>query len=792
METDASQGPSDEVGGSLTHGPNLSNQYDTEVHEKQEDEAVAQASLCEPVEEQKQDIVASVETNDAGQENGLSQTEEKAIVSSEDGAATRTNETGVDSSVSDDDPHDHVTAAERPPADGAATGTDDTGVDSSTSDENSHHLDATVESSPGTEETGVDSSVLDDNLHHLVVVLESSAVDGEDTQTMRAEGSENDEFFSADMDAGMLEADGELSPNGQPQMDTSPSGKADDPAIQQNLTEAHEQAQEAAREASKPRKRKRKDNDGRHRDTRSRSRTARANQFDWNIWERRLSKLEMPARGEFENSHKSLNPKHYKWALPPAPVSEEDLNIPKFAPAPTVPGFDDDSEDPPNWQEELLGGGRHRHASKRPPKSEEYVSRAEDDTLNRQHEKQVRRSKKEEKRRRRAARQAEEADMMETEPVETGPQPASLGTLPSEVRQKIFKELLVHNEAINVFDGWRKIYRRNRHELHPKILQVCRVFFWEGIRVLYGENKFKYKLRDAALPNAPAPADVEGLAHDDDRSSIMELDNDNDNDPDYQEPGQVATASRRSTRNRNKNALPAEPEIHIAKYFSLFRHLILEAEHNRYNKATMNKMAEAVQVFVDPPELENDLVPINPLNIALKVTSSQSSKKKSRKGETTIIRGKLLANIHTLTIRVHPQYLGETEEGVQLFTFAPFFSPGSSVTKSLKELLPQFIRIDVESDYLDPDQRSARLMIDMRPQRIACRVAAGGYDDWAGDHLMQWGREFRANRSNKELDGLEQRMLDCCKTYLPEEGVVNEFDVAAWDLMWADDELDIN
>ncbi|KAF3025811.1 hypothetical protein E8E14_014648 [Neopestalotiopsis sp. 37M] len=73
--------------------------------------------------------------------------------------------------------------------------------------------------------------------------------------------------------------------------------------------------------------------------------------------------------------------------------------------------------------------------------------------------------------------------------------------IPTEVRDMILSYLLVHYNDIRVLNNWSLVYERSRPNLHLSILRVCRIFHQQGIRILYGDNTFKYLVRD------PSPLD---------------------------------------------------------------------------------------------------------------------------------------------------------------------------------------------------------------------------------------------------------------------------------------------
>ncbi|KAI0120584.1 hypothetical protein BJ170DRAFT_600526 [Xylariales sp. AK1849] len=66
----------------------------------------------------------------------------------------------------------------------------------------------------------------------------------------------------------------------------------------------------------------------------------------------------------------------------------------------------------------------------------------------------------------------------------------------TEIRDKIFRHLLIHHTDIRVLRGWSLLFPRSRPNLQAGLLNICRVFYREGVRILYGENTFVYLIRD--------------------------------------------------------------------------------------------------------------------------------------------------------------------------------------------------------------------------------------------------------------------------------------------------------
>lgn len=74
--------------------------------------------------------------------------------------------------------------------------------------------------------------------------------------------------------------------------------------------------------------------------------------------------------------------------------------------------------------------------------------------------------------------------------------------MPPEIMDMIFKDLLLAADPIQVLHGWAKLYQRQRSNLHPAILCTCEKISKQGIKFLYGQNVFRYMVRDRAQSGA--------------------------------------------------------------------------------------------------------------------------------------------------------------------------------------------------------------------------------------------------------------------------------------------------
>ncbi|KAI1429548.1 hypothetical protein F5Y12DRAFT_411257 [Xylaria sp. FL1777] len=74
--------------------------------------------------------------------------------------------------------------------------------------------------------------------------------------------------------------------------------------------------------------------------------------------------------------------------------------------------------------------------------------------------------------------------------------PRSFTDIPTEIIDEILRYILLWPHDIVVFNGWSRVFPRSRPRLNLSILYTCQMLRDQGMRVLYGENKFEYNLRD--------------------------------------------------------------------------------------------------------------------------------------------------------------------------------------------------------------------------------------------------------------------------------------------------------
>ncbi|KAH6892117.1 hypothetical protein B0T10DRAFT_483057 [Thelonectria olida] len=337
--------------------------------------------------------------------------------------------------------------------------------------------------------------------------------------------------------------------------------------------------------------------------------------------------------------------------------------------------------------------------------------------------------------------------------------PTGFMDIPLEIREDIYRHILVVTAPILVRAGWKRIYARKRPGIETAILHVSKSIYNETTRILYGDNTFLYRLRDptnrvANLRELPErDSTPEQVTDDDDEPGDDEFVPDDGDYDAEDEDAQEHSSNRpsRSKRRRTRRAAPNKNEksdqIDIEKFGAYFRRLIVEAERNRFSETTQTAMAEAIKVFTAQPG-----------------TLAKAC------------AGGVRTTINTFTIRVAPKYRHPDD-----FTFVDFFRPASPVWRALKSLPCRFIRIDILTAFLNGgcDPRFCRLTIDMQGLRFS-RLAARSRevpgqrislrkDFWQNDLLIGSQRAARANRCEDALEQLETHVAKACEKHLSQD-----------------------
>lgn len=244
-------------------------------------------------------------------------------------------------------------------------------------------------------------------------------------------------------------------------------------------------------------------------------------------------------------------------------------------------------------------------------------------------------------------------DELPREPTPEEPEPerrsgTPIMSLPTELRELIYRPFLVSPTPTVVHNAWTTLYRRQGpRTLQPSILRVCRLFYAEGMRILYGENRFEYRVRDTTA--AEATLDVEGAPAENGEGG-------NDSDAEYNNEEPDVQAPEGTT----------EHSINIHRHGPLMRYLTISAEANRSGQEYLRTAAHAISVFAT-------LSPIR-------------------------------ARVHTLRLDVQSTYNPETNE----FSFADWFTPETKLMRALIRLPCRFVEFVI----LTPAGREVKIGVD--------------------------------------------------------------------------------
>ncbi|KAF6834039.1 hypothetical protein CPLU01_05172 [Colletotrichum plurivorum] len=284
--------------------------------------------------------------------------------------------------------------------------------------------------------------------------------------------------------------------------------------------------------------------------------------------------------------------------------------------------------------------------------------------------------------------------------------------LPTEIRNKIYKLILVADHPVRVQQGWSTVYPRTRPRVTTPILRVSKMVRREATNVLYGENTFLYLLRETASPPVDKEIVVQHpLAVVDDQLSEHSDDEYNCDD--------LAVEFNHNT----------EVDIDIPRVGHKFRHIVIVAEPNRSETGYLHSMANAINVF-------SQLKPIRP-------------------------------RIHTITIEITPTRDPDTGE----VTFVNFFEKTSVVMKALRGLPCQYINVVVKAG-----QEEKTFTINMTHAAILRRARRGESDIWRGDHVVQMNRNARAGEAQEKLVRLPADIRDFFESQNPESEWTDEED----------------
>ncbi|KAL2212183.1 hypothetical protein CC79DRAFT_1329489 [Sarocladium strictum] len=320
-----------------------------------------------------------------------------------------------------------------------------------------------------------------------------------------------------------------------------------------------------------------------------------------------------------------------------------------------------------------------------------------------------------------------------------------LTQLPFDIRQLIYREMLVASTPVAVHSNWRKIYQREKPQIGVQFLRTCRFIYDEAISTLYSENIFYYRIRDAvntaatlgdirhpALtfgnPGAADDADAEDSGSDWERDQLAPRARINRN------------ADKRVTRSAARKKKTMEDwDINIPKFAHLVRHIVVEAESNRLEAATKECMARAIAVFGFKDQTDN-------------IEEAQERR-----------------SIRNLTLRVTPSRHSGLAHG---YTFVDFFDKESRVISAVRSIDCRIFRIEISRSVLREDvtaeihrkkEATDTIEVDFYHQRALYNLKSGAEDVWKGDVVMQQKRMDCVLAGRLRLESLAQEVKTLCE-----------------------------
>ena len=263
--------------------------------------------------------------------------------------------------------------------------------------------------------------------------------------------------------------------------------------------------------------------------------------------------------------------------------------------------------------------------------------------------------------------------------------PSMLFMIAPELRDKIYGYLLVSQKPINVKGLWteqvryrtgrRRGGRRdeitlddNENTIDTRILRVCRQAFTEGVRVLYGQNRFVYNLRDP------------------DRSGInLQVAFDD-----------ALMIARRATAKKNQSASRTGIcAINFEKYAPHFRHMAIELDFTRSDDKYMQLMERALLELVST---EGDAKGNGARKISLDTLTITISPRWYTNPEAVRRAQMLAANAIVRSSRRNSSYVEDQRIVVhnnKVLSVVRAFSAGSIANKALQNIDANFLRINL-------------------------------------------------------------------------------------------------
>ncbi|KAJ4318557.1 hypothetical protein N0V84_006793 [Fusarium piperis] len=283
---------------------------------------------------------------------------------------------------------------------------------------------------------------------------------------------------------------------------------------------------------------------------------------------------------------------------------------------------------------------------------------------------------------------------------------ASLMGMPMEVREGIYRHILISHKPIPVYDGWKRVYERERPGLDTRILRVNRRINQEATGILYRENNFLYRLRDAPGPSHQMVG-----------AQLLTARN--------------AYIPRRAPKSKKNEA----GTINIDKFGEHIRCLTIQADHNRHSAQTQEFMVEAIKTFAKFPSKMN----VHTLQIVISPRYENGTFTFANffQQDSTLIEALKGISCEKVIIKIWNKFLNDGKEPIR---------------SEIKLCLPHL-----------------RFAKHRKLQQLEGKADEGGHRDlWRGNRRMRELRMGGIRWCNLMLARLEHMVLQACRKHVQE------------------------
>ncbi|KAK2072515.1 hypothetical protein P8C59_006863 [Phyllachora maydis] len=235
--------------------------------------------------------------------------------------------------------------------------------------------------------------------------------------------------------------------------------------------------------------------------------------------------------------------------------------------------------------------------------------------------------------------------------------------LACETRNDIYRYLLVDDDEIPVMNLWTQVFQRERPKLYINIMRTCKLAHDEGARILYGENCFCYRLRDAAVcPPRSMTTQSSGKAG-----------------------GGSGTGTGRNRRGRAAHNQSGDKSINFDAYRANYRNVVLELEPTREGPEYQPAMVAALDALSAEgpsaaPRLQTVTLRISPRMIV------DDAAVLSDLGDLDVSDAGLFVNDHEDDHEDHQRLR---------LTVVDYFAAGSDLSRALRALNANTLRLDL-------------------------------------------------------------------------------------------------